>query len=740
MFRFFGLFLSSVLFSYSFCQSEEKIECSTFYSESDLESFSHSEVYDIIHRPFSKSEDLKFMDWKWEELGPFGTPPEGKESRALPSYSLGRGNGSGRINALYVNPQNERQIFACSPTGGLYYSENQGESWANAGTDHLPICGVSSVTVNPNDEANWIITTGDGDDRFMFSGGVFRTFDKGENWENISGTLDFKLPVEEGVFDFFISEIVSHPCDFRRQFLATSQGLYTSSNSHLKARKVNWHKESNERIYDIEVSDLDQSLVAAGGEHLWLSSNCGRHWEKINRPVEEDDDKYGLFRLSIEFSRTDPNKLYVAVVKKKELGGGGIGKGQLYSYDLEAMDWTHISDLGKFGNLIPTRGRAFEISPVTDSLMLIGNVQPVRISTDGGKTFQKIEGKQMHDDIHDFEFLSDGKTVLASTDGGVSISFDSGWTWEVRDKGVNTANVHGVSVAQSTDDVILYGGYDTGCTLLENGEWKHVSFGDGFETAISDSAKIVSMQNGRLYKSDDLAETNKFHSGVKKKGFKASWHTWLLAHSDKENTLYKSGSQVARTLDFGENWEIILDPTEYSSDVQKIWRVYQTDGFPNTLYAVGLGKTREDDRIFFTKNANEENPSEILWEILPKCPIPGWVESIIHSDECSNCHTLAFNSYNLENKILYFDGTRYSDITNGLGYASVRSGVKDKETGTMYFGTRNGLICKKQHEEQWTVLQGLPTTRIRSLKINYVMREIVIGTFGRGIWKAKLVS
>lgn len=155
------------------------------------------EIFELFQ---STPGGINVLDWEWKELGPLGTPSEGKESKALPSYSLGCGDGTGRINNLFVNSSNENQIFACFPAGGLFFSIDRGDNWSSGGIDKLPISGVSSITVNPLNQNNWIISIGNGDDNFSFSNGVYRTLNSGNTWEQTNGRSNYELPFDENGF------------------------------------------------------------------------------------------------------------------------------------------------------------------------------------------------------------------------------------------------------------------------------------------------------------------------------------------------------------------------------------------------------------------------------------------------------------------------------------------------------------------------------------------------------------
>lgn len=738
---YYILFLTALVGS---CDSSPEISCESkplhavSFDDAFIESDSDEVAWQWFLNSTKSSENVEQVDWNWQELGPKKTPPEGNTSLALKETYKGRGNGTGRINNLVINRIYENQVFACSPAGGLFCSRNYGETWQNAGTDKLPISGVSAVSINPEDSANWVISTGDGDDQFAFSDGVYRTFNSGKNWEQVNGNLDFKLPIESNPFSVQISKIISHPCDFNKQFLVSNKGFYKSGNILDEVKKVKWRRVSADAYYDVEISPHDESIVIAGGTHLQLSMNCGKTFKRIKRPQLEREEKYGLVRMSIEFHPRDRNIIYVGISRKKALGSGGPGVGYLFEYHLETKEWKMITALNKAGNLIPTRGRAFEVSPYQDGLMLLGNVSPVRRSTDGGLTFEKIESNQMHDDIHDFEFFYNNKKVLAAHDGGVSISYDYGKTWKPWDNGIGAACVHGLDISQGKDPMIIYGAYDTGTTLYKNGEWTHVGFGDGFEPVInhSDSAKMVlSMQNGGLYFSQNGFE---FEKKSRAKGLKASWHTWVKQNPIQKDAIYVSGSHVARSLDFGQTWEIICDGKSDFRNNEKPWRFYLNEHNSEQMYTIGLGKSRGEDYMYLTKNLNDT--SGVKWEQLGKLPYSNWVSSVLPTSDCETCHYITFISYEQHGKVFYYDGNSYQTVPNQFGNSSIKSGVIDKRTDRIYVGTTSGVYTKAHDSNDWKLLKGLPNSQVKSMKINYETNELFVGVFGRGIWKSSLYS
>lgn len=683
--------------------------------------------------------------YDFECLGPNEQPKEmNPGGRAIPSYSTGRGNGTGRVNYVYINPVDNNNVFACSPTGGLFVTSNNGLKWRNGGTDQLPVSGCASVTVNPEDMNNWIIATGDSDDRFMYSDGIWRTKDAGETWENINGkNIEKTFPVSESNSDWtLVGKVVAHPCNFNRIFVASNKGLYATNNAlEEDPLKVRWTKKAESFFYDIEVYPWDESVIYAAGEKFMVSGDCGLTWNELPLPKYENPEKFTFLRMELEFTDQNPEHIYAAVTCADKHGTAAMGPASLQRFDIRKKEWTEIRSLRKnMDNMIPTRGRAFDISPVDSSLVVVGNVQPVYRSTDGGKSFDKIERGQMHDDIHHLNFAADGKTVWASHDGGVSVSFDGGLTFESRDNGIGVANVFGLAVAQTNEAQVLFGAYDTGGNLLRDGEWFHVTWGDGFETIIDHSdphVMFATKQGGHINRTTDRGDNwdDAVYSGANK----AEWHTWIRMNTAYSNVLYCAGDQLVRSTSLGEEWETIFDVREHQG-LLTVYKIFVSESNPDVMYIYCLREDKSDPVLFRTEKLNEETVARIRWEKL-ELPAKGWISDlVIDPDEWKKCW-VSYKETNPENKVFRYTGEKWIDIGKKLGYAKVESMVLDKNSDErLYLGSNYGVFTRSKLEKEWTCLTGMPGTWMKSMAINYKASKLVIGTHGRGVWQCDLLA
>ncbi|MFN0033016.1 MAG: WD40/YVTN/BNR-like repeat-containing protein [Flavobacteriales bacterium] len=694
------------------------------------------------HVEHNRNEILRVKKWHWECLGPNEQPAElHPGGLALPAYAKGRGNGTGRINYLYLHPKKQNRLWACSPTGGVWYTKNGGQKWLEGGTDKLAVSGASSVAVNLRNPRQWVLSSGDGDDQFTESTGLWRTKNNGHTYTCING-LDAQTSLPFGSGRGFISEVVCSPSDFNLLFTATSKGLWmchdASNNKTLK-----WKRIAEGNFFDIEVidrKDPDLDIVIAAGEKLMLSYNGGETWEELKAPTQEQNERFAFMRMSVSYSKALPGFAYIGLTCSERWESSPQGEGQLYLLDLKTKEWKHIRSLrDDMCNLIHTRARAFAASPVEPNLLMCGNVSPLYRSTDGGYNFSKIEKNQMHDDCHHIAFANDGKTAWATHDGGVSVSYDAGMTWQARDNGIGAANIFGVSTGQQKQPQVAYGGYDVGGNLLRNNKWWHVSWGDGFETITHPSnADVVftTMQNGQLQRTDDGEH---FDHG-RNANAKTEWHTWIRMHPKENNIIYCAGALLKRSNDLGQTWETILDVRKQNPELYNAYKFYLSADHPNVMYAYCLDeKTKVNPKILRTFNLLETDASKIVWEQID-VPMNDWIASIVMDrDDAHKFHLLYSHPYS-DKKLWFFDSIQYIDMSANLGHAICESMVMQSgDAQRIYIGSSYGVFTKIKNESEWTLLLGLPGTHIKSMDINYVDNKLLVGTFGRGVWQCNLL-
>ena len=660
--------------------------------------------------------------------------------------------GAGRLVFVEFDEVNKR-IFTGSPLGGLWYSEDDGESWKTGGTDYLPEVGVSHIQVvkHSNNGETWFITTGDGEAAFNPCNGVWRTKSKGNTWERISNGLDIgdKFP------PFFWSrcrKLLIHPTNPNILFAAFLHGLYRTDNALASnAKEVIWHrvadKELMETYFDIAfVPGSDGEKVLVSGEKLAISNDGGSKGsftELYNYPSLQKKNKENI---SIRFAPSSPNVFY------------GAYKNQLFRYDFHNGEFKKYSVGSKY-----VRHQALAVCPEDENELFIGNINPVYKSVNGGAGFApKPNGPYtFHDDQHWICYRQNGEIWLAN-DGGVFRSKDGGDNWEDRSNGIGAAVYYNLGVSERLPNLLIAGGWDTGANMYnaEEGCFKSfAAFGDAFESVINDSDPenpiyYISIQGG-LQRYDNRLDRStwvgKPYYSIK--GNRNWIHKFGKSSIDQSIMYYAGNNGIGRSVDRGDSWKKITPdiaaefPKRYYADV---W-VAPSD--PNWVYTSRSSLNPGDSsaiKLFVSENALDTFAKRVVWrdisppEVIVDNIHMAYTISDMDIDEENAEKVWAVSaSYNDSvPKVMYYNGESWSDIT-GEGLEGMIVTTIEHQHGTndlLYVGTHAGVFYKTVNSSRWTKMHGVPHVRISDMEINQCAGLIRVATYGRGVWEADLIN
>jgi hypothetical protein len=207
----------------------------------------------------------------------------GSWSQVGPTTVNTSNEGIGRVNRLEFHPTDANTLYAATAGGGLWKTSNGGNSWQPL-TDGLPNLNVSDVAVNPSNPNIIYILTGDADGGGSdgggdggccsvgkFSTGVLKSVDGGITW-NYTGLKWQEADEKLGY------KIIMHPSNFSVLLVASTDGIYYSSNSGSSWELV----LAGERVWDIEFMPNNGLVVYAGasGGKFFKSTNGGVDWVK----------------------------------------------------------------------------------------------------------------------------------------------------------------------------------------------------------------------------------------------------------------------------------------------------------------------------------------------------------------------------------------------------------------------------------------------------------------------------
>ncbi len=704
---------------------------------------------------------------QWTEIGPVD-PPD------VPQTSWGtRIQGAGRLHFIEFDDVNGR-VFCGSPASGLFYSEDNGQSWQNGGMDQLQEIGASHVQVakNTNNGETWFVSTGDGDGAWNPSNGIWRTTDKGASWENIGQNNALGIGAFPAVYWARCRKILIHPANENILFAAFRHGVYKTTNAlATNPANVNWTRvlvpdaTNGGEFFDIQFKPgTNGSVIVVSGKKVNISYNTGTTWSLLadypdigKTPAQEEH------LISIRFAQTDPDIFY------------GAYERHIFKCDLSVSSVVSHSDIGYDGwNAKYSRHQALGVSPSDENEVLIGNVNHIWKSTDGGQSFpfgqRLIQG--YHDDLHWIEYHNTASEVWIATDGGVYRTTDGGQNWTNLSHGMGLGVFFHLSTCESLPYDIIGSGWDTGPNLHDpqSGNFKWVAVldpqyedyvvGDAFESVINgndpnDPIYYVTASNHNFakVKQGSIVDLN-----VGSTVGQRNWYQHLVKAGNQEEVLFYAGNKkIGRSVNEGSSWEAISPAAQDGGHADRLfYRVWNNPSAQDVLYTQRVNFAWQngpdpDAFVLYRSENAMDNAAQVSWtDITPSLsgynggqPIRKTIHTVAVDEENPKKIWATFGGYAAgEPKVLKYDGSTWSDIT-GSGLAGHNVSVICHQEGTdglLYVGTNAGVYYKKEHETQWTQIPGLPNCMVNDMEINLCMSKIRVSTFGRGIWEADLIE
>ena len=303
---------------------------------------------------------------------------------------------SATIFNMYITSSNELIIGS---TEGVFYSPDLGVTWENRtnGLPHNYVWNMKYIESGNNDLLFASLPTfGTQGNISTFSGGIYKSSDKGLNWTEING--DLPKMQSDGMF-YYYWKFTINPDNHSSIYIGTSVGY------------------------------PDETLAAFEEWGIYKTENGGNSWAKMDNNVTEGWMDQSFFderhALVLAMAPSDTNRIY-------------WGRDWIYSSTDAGNFWQQIYT-NKIGNawkgngfeLMMTEGIAF--SPINSNVIFIGydDMGPFR-STDGGNSFKPLDAQMDPYDGYDAgkDILIDpaNADIYMSRYDGFGSAFTNGYT------------------------------------------------------------------------------------------------------------------------------------------------------------------------------------------------------------------------------------------------------------------------------------------------------------------------
>ena len=164
---------------------------------------------------------------------------------------LGPSNFGGRIRGFVIKTDDSNQLLAGGVSGGIWKSENKGQSW-HATSDFLPTIAISSMIIDPDNDNRVFVGTGEG---FLNLGaargaGLFVSEDFGKTWNQLPSTNNSDF--------YYVNRMVRIP-NSSILLAATRAGIFRSENLGQSWSEVSGFNTSSRGFVDLKIDPSDDS-------------------------------------------------------------------------------------------------------------------------------------------------------------------------------------------------------------------------------------------------------------------------------------------------------------------------------------------------------------------------------------------------------------------------------------------------------------------------------------------------
>ena len=342
----------------------------------------------------------------------------------------------GRVTAVEGHPAHPQTFYmGAAGGGGVWRTTDYGNSWQNL-TDGEGFKSTSIGAIEVTESDTSIIYVGTGSDGIRANvttgRGMYKSSDAGESWDFIgleeAGQIG-AVEVHPQNPDLVYVAALGHPFGKNEQ-----RGVFRSKDGGQSWEKVLFLSDSTGAI-DLELNPENPDEIYAG---MWRGER--KPWTIISGAAKEDgiykstDGGDSWNKLSnglpqglmgkVDFAVTPANPDRVYALV--EAPGDQQG---LYRSDDRGQSWTQTSDKEEIMTR-PFYFTSITVHPKNPDKVYVGNVR-YWVSSDGGETFERRPVS--HVDVHDLWINPEQPNIqVQGNDGGATVTLDGGESWSTQ--------------------------------------------------------------------------------------------------------------------------------------------------------------------------------------------------------------------------------------------------------------------------------------------------------------------
>lgn len=653
------------------------------------------------------------------------------------------------VSMSYVNRRDDqtqwRDSGALYRADAIYHSADAGATWRPA-TNDLPPGPISALYLDPRQGVLYAAVQGSGAE-FSPHDGLWRSADQGAHWEPVTldrNDLRIRRILRRGD-SLLLAAIDAGAPPSSYLYRMETDGRWTSTQILLS------EQQPAGVLADLTAHPkvADRLFVTADNGDLYVSENNGRSWSSAQ--VQASQALSGTAAL-LAFSPDNPDTALLvqsygaektSVLIRRSTDGG--------------LHWRVLAASG-----LPSDGEPQALIALPGDTYLLNTAAGTSRSTDGGKTWQPLEGALSSGGVSTFLMPASGsaaqaKTVMAATGYGVFISRDAAASyaaaiWQASGAGLPfNSKIAGLLTHPSRPEQVfaISDNRIRGVALppavlrsLDGGKhWAPAAQGLPDAAASYAAASYAAITAWAIdpIDPDTLLLASPEHlllstdAGV-------SWQVTRMAASPRAaiafapsdaNTIYVAGRPASRSTDHGATWQDMpiptADPTQQTEEVTAL-AVHPRD--PQRLWAA------------LTNTVYESRDGGRTWLALPPLSRPvQWLTAVTDSAD-STAVTLYAGVTG--DGIHRWDGAAqdtaaWTSVSAGLpAQSTITAFIADVQNGVLWAARDGGGIYRSTDAAaSWAnAAAGLGDNLVQALSINYSEPGgVLIGAATAGVWK-----
>jgi len=687
--------------------------------------------------------------------------------------SIGPAWASGRISDFAVNPKNHSEIYAGVGAGNIWKTINNGTTWTPV-FDKYGAYAIGCLAIDPENPS--VIWAGTGENTHQrqlgYGDGVYKSEDAGASWKNM-GIKDSRQ-IGMIAIDPRNTDVVYIAAEGSIWGPGGDRGLYKTTDGGLTWNKV-LNISDNTGVNNVLLDPRNPDVIYATSEqrrrHVFTkigggpesaafkSKDAGKTWNKIMNGLPTVD----IGGMGIAISPVNPDVLYIIMEAAGESSG-------FYRTVDRGASWEKMSSYASSGQYFN------EIYCDPKNVDKIYSLETVsKVTLDAGKTWANIGNNQRHVDDHAIWIdPTDTKHMYIGGDGGIYESFDEGKNYIFKSN-LPVSQFYRVSVDNALPFYNVYGGTQDNNSMggpsrninrdgVVNADWKITVGGDGFWVANDPSDENIvytESQYGNAALWDKKSEESINIRPVPRKGEKTYrwyWDTPIIISPHQKERIYMAAERVLRSDDRGRSWEVISGDLTRNEDrnqfkvMDKFWSIDAVAKDVSTslwglIVSLSESKVKKDliyagtdDGVIAVTEDGGKNWTRIT--TFPGIPEYTYVSDILPDKFDENVVYASFNNMLRDDFKPYIlkssdKGKTWTPIANKLpDNGTIHTIEQDNVNQNLLFaGSEFGFYFSIDGGNEWIEFKsGLPTIAVRDIAIQEREADLVLGTFGRGIF------